>query len=68
MVALRLECLDLLLPGKLLFQGKRARSGTAGVLDLAVELLDLALQSELEVVGSAIELVRLGLEDPRIAL
>ena len=68
LVALRFERLDLLLPGELLFQRQRGRGGAAGLLDLAVELLDLAFEADLQVVGPAVELFGLGLEEAGVAL
>ena len=65
LIALRFECLDLLLPGKLLLQCQRGCSGTPGFLDLPVEILDLALQADLQVVGPAVELFCFGLEENR---
>ena len=63
-----LRGLDLLLAGQLFLQRERGRGGAAGFLDLAVELLDLALQADLQVVGPAVELFGLGLEEAGVAL
>ena len=68
LVALGFEGLDLLLAGELFLQRQRGRGGAAGLLDLAVEFLDLAFQSDLQVVGPAVELVGLGLEEAGVAL
>jgi len=56
LVALGFEGHDLLLPPQLFFQRQRGRGGTAC-------FLDLAFQAYLEVVGPAVELVGLGLEE-----
>lgn len=48
------EGLDLLLAGGLVFQRQSRCRGTARLLDLAVEFLDLTLKSELEIIGPTV--------------
>ena len=68
MVALGLQGLDLLLPCKLFLQGQCGRGSPAGLLDLAIQLLDFPLQPDFQIIGPAVELVRFGLEESGIAL
>jgi hypothetical protein len=68
LVALGFERLDLLLPGQLFLQRQGGRGGAAGLLDLAVDFLDFPLQADFQVVGPAVELVGLGLEEAGVAL
>lgn len=65
---MRFEGLNLLLADELFFERCCSGSGAAGFLDLPVEVLNLALQAELEVVGPAVELFGLGLEEAGVAL
>jgi len=50
MVALRLQGFDRLLPFELPLERERGGGAAPGVLDLAVEFLDLALQAQFDVV------------------
>jgi hypothetical protein len=68
LIALGFEGLDLLLPCQLFLQRQRGRGGAAGLLDLAVDFLDFPLQADFKVVGPAIQLVGLGLEEAGVAL
>lgn len=68
LVALGFEGLNLLLAGEFLFQRQCRCGSAAGFLDLAVNLLDLALETQLEVVGPTVEFLSFGLEEPGVAL
>src|SRR5690606_11796118 len=68
LIAKRLEALDLLLPGQLVFQSQGCSRRPSRLLDLPIDLLDLSLQTHLEVVGPAVELVRFQLEEACIPL
>jgi len=67
-VALGFEGLDLLLPGEFLFERQSDGRGAAGLLDLVVEFFDFTFEAQFEVVGSAVELLDFGLEEPGVAL
>ena len=68
LIALGFKGLDLFLAGELFLQRECSGGGAAGFLDLAVEFLDLAFQTDLQIVGPAVELVGFGFEEAGIAL
>lgn len=57
------EGLDLLLTCELLLEGQRGGGGAAGLLDLAVDVLDLVFEADLQVVGPVFELEGLRFEE-----
>lgn len=62
LVALAFQSLDLFLAGQLFLQCQCCSGGSAGLLELPVQLLDLAFQAYFEVIGPAVQLVGFGFE------
>ena len=60
LVALAFQGLDLFLAGQLFLQGQNGCGGSAGLLDLPVQLLDLAFQAYFKVISPAVQFVGFG--------
>jgi len=62
------EGFDLLLAGELFFEAEGGRGGAASFFDLAVDVLDLAFETDFQIVGPVVEFGGFGFEEFGIAL
>ncbi|MCZ7624790.1 MAG: hypothetical protein M5R38_02130 [Candidatus Methylomirabilis sp.] len=67
-VALGLERFDLFLTRQLILQGQGSLGRATSLLDLAVQVFNLAFQADLQIIRPAAQLIGFGLEEGGIAL